>query len=837
MRQISKYSFVLASCLLLTSVCRGQSIDLNWNEDSTQCWYVKNVDGGRKFFLVDVAAKSNQPAFDHQQIKKQIAEMTDQELSSVGVNQFGFADKPGHFFIRSGASYYRVNGENNKVEAIDQPPSLKSARRLFLPPRTGTGSRGTTLKVENKTDQVIEMMWVQGPREFRSYGKIEPGQSWSQNSYVGHVWLLQSADGVQLGCFATEANDVVIIDSALLEGVERSRNTRRRFSNGGRRGAVGRSGNGSPDGKYRVNVRDHNLWMSLQGQDDDEPVQLTEDADEKNTFQRFGSGTRWYNLPEQAANRGEMRWSPDSRFFVATQTKTAPERRVYFIENSPRDQLQPKLQSYQYPKPGDPLPVNRLRLFSSEDQKEIPVSNELFENPYSLRFIGWSDNCDRFWLHYNQRGHQVLRLLEVSTETGNVKTLIEETSDTFIHYSDRGKSTFEDLPGGEILWASERSGWNHLYRYDRDTGDLLNAVTSGEWNVKRIENIDRENKVIWFYAVGVHGDQDPYHEHFCRVNFDGSNFQILTDGDGTHSISFEQERQFLKDTYSRVDMAAVVELRNAVSGELIAELYRGDTKAEFGSRRLTERFVAKGRDGETDIWGIIHWPRDFDPDKKYPVIESIYAGPHDHHVPKSFRSNYGSRYTIADAGFIVVQIDGMGTAWRSKEFHDVCFKNLRDAGFPDRIAWMKAAAEKYPQMDITRVGIFGGSAGGQNAMAALLWHNDFYSVAVADCGCHDNRMDKIWWNEQWMGWPVDDSYAENSNMENAHLLKGNLMLALGGEDRNVDPASTYQVVEKLIEANKDFEFVLIPSGGHGAGGGRWGARKRLNFFIEHLQDQ
>ena len=183
---------------------------------------------------------------------------------------------------------------------------------------------------------------------------------------------------------------------------------------------------------------------------------------------------------------------------------------------------------------------------------------------------------------------------------------------------------------------------------------------------------------------------------------------------------------------------------------------------------------------------------------------------------------------------IVVQIDGMGTAWRSKEFHDVCFKNLRDAGFPDRIAWMKAAAKEYPQFDLSRVGIYGGSAGGQNAMAALLWHNDFYKVAVADCGCHDNRMDKIWWNEQWMGWPVDDSYKQNSNMENAHLLKGQLMLTLGELDRNVDPASTTQVVRQLIKHNKDFEFVLVAGAGHGAGESPWAARKRLNFFKRHL---
>ena len=286
-----------------------------------------------------------------------------------------------------------------------------------------------------------------------------------------------------------------------------------------------------------------------------------------------------------------------------------------------------------------------------------------------------------------------------------------------------------------------------------------------------------------------------------------------------------------------MDQASVKELRDSDTGALIAILQEQNTQKLFGSRRLTERFVAKGRDGVTDIWGIIHWPKNFDPGKQYPVVENIYAGPHSHHVPKSFRTRYGSRHAIADAGMIVVQIDGMGTAWRSKAFHDLCYKNLRDAGFPDRIAWIQAAAEKYPQMDLQRVGIYGGSAGGQNALAALLWHNDFYKVAVADCGCHDNRMDKIWWNEQWMGWPIDASYSENSNMENAHLLKGDLMLLVGELDRNVDPASTIQVVRQLIKHGKDFEFVLVAGAGHGAAETAWGSKKRLNFLKRSLQVQ
>jgi dipeptidyl aminopeptidase/acylaminoacyl peptidase len=249
--------------------------------------------------------------------------------------------------------------------------------------------------------------------------------------------------------------------------------------------------------------------------------------------------------------------------------------------------------------------------------------------------------------------------------------------------------------------------------------------------------------------------------------------------------------------------------------------------------KAPEVFSAKGRDGVTDIWGMIIRPSNFDASKKYPVIEMIYAGPHSFFVPKSFSPGYRSLYALAELGFIVVQIDGMGTSWRSKAFHDVCWKNLKDAGFPDRIAWLKAAAEKYPAIDIARVGIFGGSAGGQSAAGAVLFHPEFYKAAVASCGCHDNRMDKMWWNEQWMGYPVGPHYAECSNVVNAYRLKGNLLLIVGELDDNVDPASTMQVADALIKAKKNFELVVVPGMGH-SGGGDFGEHKRKDFFVKHL---
>ncbi|MFT7631263.1 MAG: dipeptidyl-peptidase-4 [Mariniblastus sp.] len=812
----------------------GQTPTLHWSQDGTELWYQKSDPvKGREFFIVDLKRKTNLPAFDHAAISQAISASLNKRIDAkrMPINDISRDESSGLLNFKYANLTFNWDPEKQRLAKVDIKSVPGAESRLFLPPRRGEQGQSTHIVIENQTEKSLSLFWIDNRRRDVAFGILQPGEKKRQHTYAGHVWALKDQQQL-LGCFEARLDDHVLITQSEIENVK-TETARPRTPSRVPPRIASRSAT-APNRRWKAIVKDNNLWLMDLKESNSEAHPLTTDAVQQHTFQRIGSRTRWFNVAANSPD-GDLRWSPASNYLVAFQTRQVPEPRVHYIESSPNDQLQPKLRSYQYAKPGDPLPTQTLRLFCSATQKEIPVSHDLFSNPYEINFVGWSKSGDRFWLLYNQRGHQVKRLLEVTPAEGTVRTLIEEQSETFIQYSEPAKSVFQDLPNDEILWASERSGWNHLYRFDRKSGKLMNAVTSGDWNVKRIESVDQTSNTIFFYAVGVYDDQDPYHEHFCRVDLDGSNFNILTAGDGTHEIKRELDGGYFLDTFSRVDLAPITELREMATGELVAELSRGNTVRTFGKRRLTERFVAKGRDGKTDIWGLIHWPLDFDPAKTYPIVENIYAGPHDHHVPKSFRSRYGHQHRIADAGMIVVQIDGMGTAWRSKAFHDVCYKNLKDSGFPDRIAWIKAAAAKHPQMDLARVGIYGGSAGGQSAMAALLWHHDFYKVAVADCGCHDNRMDKIWWNEQWMGWPIDDAYRENSNMENAGLLKGNLMLTVGELDQNVDPASTTQVVGQLIKHNKDFEFVLIVGGGHGAGESKWAAKKRLNFFKQHLQ--
>jgi dipeptidyl-peptidase 4 len=569
----------------------------------------------------------------------------------------------------------------------------------------------------------------------------------------------------------------------------------------------------SPDGRWTAFVKDHNLF--LRAREGGAECPLSKDGKKDDGY------------------TGEFHWSPDSRRLVALRRKDYEPRKIHLIESSPRDQLQPKLHSLAYRKPGDPIPATKPRLFDVEKRQEVPVSDELFANPWEVHDVRWDRDSKRFTFLYNQRGHQVLRIVGVDAHTGKAVALVDEQSRTFIDYASKRFAHYLDETQ-ELLWMSERDGWNHLYLYDLKAGKVKNQVTRGQWVVRGVERVDPVKRQVWFRAGGIRPCQDPYYLHHCRVNFDGSGLVVLTEGDGTHEVSFSPGGRYFLDTWSRVDLAPVTELRRADDGRLVCALERADISAlKATGWRVPEPFVARGRDGKTDIFGVIFRPTNFDPSRKYAVVEHIYAGPHDSFVPKAFRRHFPHQ-SLAELGFVVVQMDGMGTSNRSKAFHDVCWKNLGDSGFPDRIAWLKAAARKYPYLDLDRVGIYGGSAGGQSAVRALLAHGDFYKVAVADCGCHDNRMDKIWWNELWMGWPVGPHYAEQSNVTNAHKLKGKLLLIVGELDRNVDPASTMQVVDALVRADKDFDLLVIPGAGHGAAETPYGNRRRQDFLVRHL---
>ena len=573
--------------------------------------------------------------------------------------------------------------------------------------------------------------------------------------------------------------------------------------------------NMSPDGKWELYIRDFNVWI------------------------KESSSNKEYQLSFDGAERagyGQVRWSPDSRTIFAMKQYEVDTRQILLAESRPTNQIQPNYRWIDYAKPGDALAQNIPALFNVETKQQIPFDASSFNNQYSLYFSAWSPDSRYAIFHYNQRGHQVYQIVAINTETGEHRALVDEQSNTFIYYNDIVTRYIDG--GNTLLFTSERDNWRHLYTVDIASGNLK-QITKGDWNVREILHLDEEQGIILCYANGLKAKEergnvapgtvsaagkkgkpqgeDPYNKHLIKVEIATGKVTDLTPENGHHTVYFNGNYSYFVDNYSRPDMAPVAVLKESGNGKVVLPLQTAklDRLLETGYT-LPEVFVAKGRDGKTDIWGTIHRPSNFDPTKKYPVIEYIYAGPHDSFVDKNFviRNRFDR---LKEMGFIVVYIDGMGTDNRSKEFQDVCWRNLKDAGFPDRILWMKAAASVYPEMDIDKVGIYGYSAGGQSAMGALLFYPEFYKVAVALCGCHDNRMDKIWWNEQWMGYPIGPWYGESSNVDNAHKLQGDLLLINGELDDNVDPASTLQVVSELVKHNKQFEQLYLPGHSHNLG--------------------
>ena len=568
----------------------------------------------------------------------------------------------------------------------------------------------------------------------------------------------------------------------------------------------------SPDGKWTAFIKNDNVYVREVATGKEK--QLSQDGTLSNYYSSY------------------IQWSPDSKSVVSCRIRPVEKRYVYYVESSPADQAQPKLHKQEYAKPGDELRFKVPCIFEVESGRRLIPSTELFSHQYELSGPMWNADSKAITFEYNERGHKVYRVLEMSAVDGSVRTLIEEKEEKYVNYPRIYRNCLSD--GKRIIWSSERDNYNHLYLYDRATGKPLNQITKGEWYVRGVQHVDEANEVIYFSANGMKKGEDPYLIHYYKINFDGSNLVELTPEEGMHQCWYSSDYKYLVDVYSKVDQAPIAVLRDAKNGKIRMQLDKADISALLANGwKAPEVFSAKGRDGKTDMWGVIYRPSNFDPSKKYPVIEYIYSGPGDQYVPKTFSSYNWWMTSLAELGFIVVQVDGMTTSFRSKEFEEVCYKNLKDAGLPDHIAWIKAAAQKYPYMDIDRVGIFGCSAGGQESTGAVLFHPEFYKAAYSACGCHDNRMDKIWWNELWMGYPVDESYSACSNVDNAHLLSRPLMLVVGELDDNVDPASTMQVVNALIKANKDFELVVIP-GAHHTMGEDFGEHKRYDFFVRHL---
>ncbi len=798
------------------TLVRNAEVRVRWLTPKYPVYQYDLPDGSSEWRTIDLETGAISPALDMERIGAQLNEQGVE--GSPRVTWFDAVQREGEpltiiFTLAGHGGLWSVHADASNLRALPpgEFPDELGLKRVNTD-RSNGGGPATSVFVLNAYDEPVEFQWLDSSGNARTYATLEPGQSHRQGTYTNHAWRVITTSGKTLGVYLASETPGVIIATEPPEPPESPQIEHNRGN-----GRQPWPGVNSPSGTYTVSFRRGRL--AVRNNNSGRSTEPSEPLEEPYEYEG-------------------VHWSPDSTKFVTMRVERASRREVHIVESTPGgldpDTLQPKLITFDYTKPGDPIDQPQPVLFVADSVfKERPIDNSPIGDTWSVSRIEWTPDSSAFYYLYNERGHQTLRVVRADARTGESQIIIDETSDTFINYSDK---TYLNIlhDRNEIIWMSERSGWNHLYRFDAKTGRLMTPITSGEWVVRSVDRYDPSTGALHLRIMGYHDDQDPYHVHYARVHIDGTGFTVLTDGDGTHDIEYSPDGAYYTDRYSRVDLPPVVELRRTIDGSKVATLAEADWSQLISAGwNPPERFVANGRDGETDIWGFIQYPTNFDPSMKYPVIESIYAGPHGFHVPKSFSIWRGSR-SVAELGFITVHIDGMGTNWRSKAFHDVAWKNIKDAGFPDRIAWMKAAAETRPFMDIERVGIYGVSAGGQNAMAALLWHNDFYDAAVADCGCHDNRMDKIWWNEAWMGYPIDASYSASSNRDNAHLLKGDLLLTVGELDQNVDPASTMQVVDALIKADKDFEFINFPGLGHGTIGSPYGQRCMRDFFVRSL---
>ncbi len=779
-------------------------------------WYrVATGPGTHEYVFVNCVEGKRTLAFDHEKLAASLANFVKVEVrpQSLPLKSLRFSDSGDRWSFKAFDQNWLFDCSTSELKSSDDSAVVGS--EVGLAPsheirRSRGGGDRVPIRFANRLKKDLEYLWVMPDGGLRSYGLVKSGQVAVMETFDGHAWLLRDSSGASVASFVAASHSMLAVIDQNTPVPRPYRSQERRPRN--------RTGQ-SPDGNWQVSVDAQNIRVR----------HLPSDREQTFLWSEINS-----DLFSDEVLPGRVWWSPSSKHFAMLPAVPGDRRQIPLIESSPEGKVHPELHWIGYAKPGDEVDHPRPLLFSfSDDWTARLIDDSMFPNPYSLSRMSWDSDGESFSFLYNERGHQCLRLITVDANNATPRICINEQSETFVCYSQ--KTFLHRLhSSNEWIWMSERSGWNHLYLIDADTGDVKASITSGDWVVRKVEEVDEVKREVLLTVSGIDPDQDPYHQHLVRVGFDGKRPIRLTRGDGDHQWSISPDKKWLIDTYSRVDLPPVTELRSFDSGSLVCELESADISRLLATGwKCPERFVTTGRDGETEIYGFMVRPTKFKVGDRYPVLEHIYAGPHSSFVPKRF-GLHRQLYEMAELGFVVTKMDGMGTSNRSKAFHDVCWQNLADSGFPDRILWMKAAAANRPEMDLERVGIWGGSAGGQSAMRALIAHGDFYKAAVADCGCHDNRVDKIWWNEQWMGWPVGAHYRDQSNSTQAHRLSGDLMLIWGEMDRNVDPASTMQVIDALVRANKDFTQLVIPGAGHGAASHPYAKRQQFDFFVRKL---
>ena len=599
----------------------------------------------------------------------------------------------------------------------------------------------------------------------------------------------------------------------------------------------------SPDGRWAAYIKDHNLWARelATGRD----VQLTTDG-----VPDFGYATD--NAGWTHSDNPVVTWSPDSRKIATFQHDGRGVRDMHLVSTNVGP---PRLDSWKYPLPGDSVifRISRvvidlgngtpkvIRFKMPADQHRSTVSDHVACSGGTICDVQWYPDGSHVAFVSSSRDHKTAWMRVADAETGEVRTLFEERMATQVGDASLTENLWRVLPrSNELIWWSQRDNWLHLYLYDLGTGRLKNRITSGEGNVSDILRVDEQARIIYFMGNGKEAGRDPYFQHLYRIGFDGRGQTLLTPENANHVVSLSPDGRYFVDSYSTPDTPPVTVLRD-IGGRLVQTVERADISRLLATGwKPPTPIRMKARDGRTDIYGLMYAPSNLDSTKKYPIINHIYPGPQSGSVgTRSFSPARSDNQALAELGFIVVEIDGMGTPGRSKAFADAYYGRMGDNTLPDQIAGMKELAQRYRFIDIEKVGIWGHSGGGFATAGAMFRHADFFDVGVAQSGNHDNRNYEDDWGERYQGLLEKrgdgDNYADEANQTHAAKLRGKLMLAHGAMDDNVPIYNTTLVVDALIKAGKDFDLLVFPHARHGYGAdNNYMTRRRWDYFVRHL---
>lgn len=589
----------------------------------------------------------------------------------------------------------------------------------------------------------------------------------------------------------------------------------------------------SPNGRYEAFVKDYDLYVRERSSGRERRL-----SNRGKYLLEYGNLYGWDDVMDEANGKRKeqlfVNWSPDSEMIQTFLVDLRNARKMHLLDFTVDTLYRPRVLSYYRGSPGDTTLVYNIPvIFEVASGREVVVDVPPIPHFISVQFQ-WDEDSRELWALYAHRGFKKVDLIRVDPRTGKKKLVLSEETDLSLEYTNM---TFRKAGTDSFLFRSEHCGRYHLYLYDRNTGQLIHKVTDGDFIVQQLLHVDEESGRIYFTASGREEGLNPYYHQLYSIDPDGKNLKLLTPEPAHHQVSLSPCRKYFVDNYSRVDLPTVSLVRDLSTGEEVFGISRADVSELLAMGwRAPESFSVKGRDHQTDIYGVLYLPAGLNPRKSYPLIDYAYSGPHVSIIPKSFREGLVNiMQPFTQFGFAVMVVDGMGTSFRGRDFRAISYRNI-GGNMECHVAAIHQLGERYRWIDTGRVGIFGHSAGGYDATRAMLLYPEVFQVGVSSAADHDHRMEKAWWPEMYMGYPVGDYYHEQSNITNASRLQGKLLIAHGGIDENVNPSATFKLAGQLISEGKDFDMLILPGSRHSFGrdGGDYFTKVRWNYFIRHL---